>query len=77
MVIKQYFCAFKPIRKVKIGKVTYTDAPLEGWGASYANTPTGGAWLSDEKRLHINVLELKAIFLSLKAFIKTENEHHV
>ena len=28
-----------------------------------------------EKRIHINVLELKAIFLALKAFIKTKNEH--
>ena len=63
MVGKQYFYAFNPIRKVKISKVIYNDASLEGWGASYGNTPTGGAWLPDEKRLHINVLELKAIFL--------------
>ena len=69
------FYTFKPIRKVKISKVIYADASLEGRGASYGNTPTGGAWLPDEKRLHINVLELKAIFLALKAFIKTKNEH--
>ena len=48
----------------------YADASLEGWGASYGNTPTGGAWLPDEKRLHINVLELKAIFLALKASLR-------
>ena len=69
------FYAFKPIRKVKIRKVIYIDASHEGWGASYGNTPTGGAWLPNEKRLHINVLKLKAIFLALKAFIKTKNEH--
>ena len=69
------FYAFKLITKVRISKVIYTDVSLEGWGASYGNTPTGGAWLPDEKRLHINVLELKAIFLALKAFIKTKNEH--
>ena len=69
------FYAFKPIRKVKIRKVIYTDASHEGWGVSYGNTPTGGAWLPNEKRLHINVLKLKAIFLALKAFIKTKNEH--
>ena len=68
------FYAFKPIRKVKISKVIYADASVEGWGASYGNTPTSGAWLPNEKRLHINVLELKAIFLALKAFIKTKNE---
>ena len=52
----------------------YTDASPEGWGASYGNTATGGAWLPDEKILHINVLELKAIFLALKA-LKTKNEN--
>ena len=57
------FYAFKLITKVRISKVIYTDVSLEGWGASYGNTPTDGAWLPDEKRLHINVLELKAIFL--------------
>ena len=69
------FYAFKPIRKVKISKVIYTDTSLEGWGASYGNTPTGAAWFPDEKRLHLNVLELKATFLALKVFIKTKNEH--
>ena len=52
----------------------YTDASVEGRGASYGNTPNGGAWFPNEKRLHINVLELKAIFLVLKAFIKTKNK---
>ena len=37
------FYAFKPIRNVKTSKVIYTDASLEGWKASYGNTPTGGA----------------------------------
>ena len=69
------FYAFKPIRNVKTSKVIYTDASLEGWKASYGNTPTGGAWPSDEKMLQIKILELKAIFLALKAFIKTKNEH--
>ena len=69
------FYAFNPKRKVKIIKVIYTDASLEGWGASYGYTPTGGAWLPDEKRLHINDLELKTISLALQVFIKTKNEH--
>ena len=66
------FYVFKPIRKVKLSKVIYTDASLEGWRASYDNTSTGGAWLPNEKILHINVLELKFVFLALKAFIKTK-----
>ena len=72
---KNIFYAFKRISKVKISKVIYTDAPLEGCGACYGNTPTSGAWLPDEKRLHINFLELRAIFLDLKVFIKTKTEH--
>ena len=55
----------------------YTDASLEGWGASCGNAPIGGAWIPDEKRLHINVLEFKAIFLALKAFIQTKNEDNI
>ena len=46
----------------------YTDASLEGWGASMGNACTGGAWLLDEKLMHINVLELKTILLDLKSF---------
>ena len=52
----------------------YADASVEGRGASYGNTPKGGAWFPNEKKLHINVLELKAIFLVLKAFIKAKNK---
>ena len=73
MVRKQYLPCFKPIAKIKFIKVIDTDASFEGWGASYGNTPI--VWLPDEKRLHIIVLELKAIFLALKTFIKTKNEH--
>ena len=39
------------------------------------NVSTGGAWLPDEKLMHINVLELKAILLALKSFVKTSHKH--
>ena len=45
----------------------YTDASLTGWGAAFGNSKTGGHWAADE-RLHINYLELKAIFLGLQSF---------
>ena len=45
----------------------FTDASLSGWGAHVE--PEGllfhGVWTEDQSRLHINVLEMKAIFLSL------------
>ena len=45
----------------------FTDASLSGWGAHVE--PDGllfhGVWTEDQSRHHINVLEMKAIFLSL------------
>ena len=72
---KNIFKAFKPIRYPKISIIIYTDASLEGWGASMGNLSTGGAWLPDEKLMHINVLELKEILLALKSFVKTSHKH--
>ena len=75
---RNIFNTFKSIRYPKITKTIYTDASLVGWGASYNNKSTGGAWLPDEKQLHINILELKAIFFALRTFCKEEkfgNEH--
>ena len=54
----------------------FTDASLSGWGAHVE--PEGllfhGVWTEDQSRLHINVLEMKAIFLSLsRAAHKVKN----
>ena len=54
----------------------FTDASLSGWGAHVE--PDGllfhGVWTEDQSRLHINVLEMKAIFLSLsRAAHKVKN----
>ena len=43
----------------------FTDASNEGWGAHLDQNSTKGLWSDWEKRLHINVLELKAVFLAL------------
>ena len=63
---KNIFKAFKPIRYPKINMIIYTDASLGGWGASVGNVFTVGACLPDEKLMHINILELKAILLAVK-----------
>ena len=54
----------------------FTDATLSGWGAHVE--PEGllfhGLWTEDQSRLHINVLEMKAILLSLtRAIHKVKN----
>ena len=46
----------------------FTDASNEGWGTHLEHTSTKGLWSDREKRLHINVLELKAVSLALQSF---------
>ena len=46
----------------------FTDASNEGWGAHLEQSSTKGLWSDQEKRLHINVLELKAVSLALRHF---------
>ena len=45
-----------------------TDAYTKGWGAFLGSVSTQGTWSLVETQLHINVLELKAIMLGLRAF---------
>ena len=46
----------------------FTDASNVGWGAHLNQDSIKGLWSDLEKSLHINVLELKAVFLALKHF---------
>ena len=45
-----------------------TDASKEGWGAHLNERTTRDTWSIPESKLHINYLELKAVFLALKEF---------
>ena len=45
-----------------------SDASNEGWGDHLEQNSTQGLWSPQEKGLHINVLELKAVFLALRHF---------
>ena len=46
----------------------FTDASNDGWGAHLDQSSTKGLWSEQEKRLHINVPELKAVSLALRQF---------
>ena len=46
-----------------------TDASLRGWGATCRGSTTGGRWSMEEQGQHINYLELKAAFRTLKSFL--------
>ena len=54
-----------------------TDASLNGWGAVYNDTSTGGFWSDDGKSHHINYLELLAVFMGLQTFCKTNYNTHL
>ena len=58
-------------------KVVSTDASTRGWGALHEGKPISGLWTETEKRLHINCLEMKAVALSLRAFLPHIKNHHV
>ena len=54
----------------------YSDASCSGWGAHLLDQHVSGVW-SDQKLLHINLLEMKALFFGLQAFREDVIGHHV
>ena len=46
----------------------FTVASNKGWGAHLEQASTKGLWSDKEKRLHINVVELKVVSLGLQRF---------
>ena len=55
----------------------YSDASSSGWGAHLLDQNVSGVWSTQEKLLHINLLEMKALFLGLQAFQEDVAGHHV
>ena len=55
----------------------YSDASSSGWGAHLLDQNVSGVWSDQEKLLHINLLEMKALFLGLQAFQEDVAGHHV
>ncbi len=46
----------------------FTDASKEGWGACLNELQRSGLWSQEESLLHINLLEMEAVYLGLRAF---------
>jgi len=46
-----------------------TDASGHGWGAHCADQSVSGVWEPADRGLHINMLELKAVFLGMKSLL--------
>ena len=60
--------AGQPLHPIKHALQIFTDASKEGWGAHLNEHTVRGTWSLPESKLHINYLELKAVFLALKEF---------
>ena len=58
----------QPLHPLSHALQLFTDASNEGWGAHLGDSMARGVWSDVESRLHINFLELKAVFLALKSF---------
>ena len=58
----------QPLHPLKHALQIFTDASKEGWGAHLDEHTARGTWSLPESKLHINQLELKAVFLALKEF---------
>jgi len=64
------------LRGVRVGIVhihayLYTDSSSVGWGAHMDGQSTAGVWPLSMQNVHINVLELRTIWLGLQAFQDT------
>ena len=68
-----------PVRRSNPDKVIYTDASKSGWGWALRDTNRqgGGRWSLEEQDLHINILELKAVYLSLQSLCKEDENIHI
>ena len=55
----------QPLHPLKHGLQIFTDASKRGWGAHLNELTARGTWSLPESKLHINHLELKAVFLGL------------
>ena len=58
----------QPLHPIKHALQIFTDASKEGWGARLNERAARGSWSPPESRRHINHLDLKAVFLTLKEF---------
>ncbi|KAE8618780.1 hypothetical protein XENTR_v10009500 [Xenopus tropicalis] len=58
-------------------EVISTDASLKGWGAAWKHLTCQGLWSSQEKKLHINVLEIRAIHRAITYWSAALQSSHI
>src|SRR5207245_1385834 len=74
-IIKLPECNGKSLIPENLTNILYTDASNTGWKASLEGGMTiHGHWNLHERSLHINHLEMKAIYFTLRAFREISNQ---
>ena len=58
-------------------EVVETDASRSGWGAVWSRRSVRGTWGPRQRSLHINALELRAVYLALRHFLPALRGRHV
>ena len=66
-----------PLGSPLIEAFLFTDSSAVGWGAHMDKRTASGRWSEAMEELHINVLELNAIWLGLQAFEDTLHDSNV
>ncbi|XP_041840350.1 uncharacterized protein LOC121639256 [Melanotaenia boesemani] len=66
-----------PLGAVSSRVTMTTDASLSGWGAALLGRTANGVWPQRMAQLHINVLEMHAVFLALRHFLPHLYGRHV
>ena len=54
-----------------------SDSSKTGWGGTMGAQATGGNWTPEEAERHINYLELKAAWFTIRTFLKDKKDVHV
>ena len=62
-----------PLRTFQAKFTIFTDASTQGWGAHMGDSQISGTWTHADGKLHINCLELKAIFHALTFYSTQPN----
>ncbi|CAL9704266.1 unnamed protein product [Knipowitschia caucasica] len=82
LTLRWWRCAENVNKGLTLGPVIHrhlvaTDASLTGWGAVYRGNGVSGHWRGAYTTQHINVLELRAIYLALRHFLPHIQGQHV
>ncbi len=64
--VEKPLCILDSWGGMSLRKVGTTDTSLMGWGAVFQSILANGQWTPQHRKLHVNMLELVAVFLALK-----------